>query len=455
MFFNPLFLQNVGNAEGNVLLKPQKTNGSGYLFSDIINVQAKSEEGTILAADLLPGTTGTAQTEGDVTVLENMLKNIAEGLVGIFQNQEGTETPKISKGLQNLQDGNLTDKELTKLISFLVGIKSSLISNENTEVNKDSSNKKLQSNNIDLSTMNDLLGSGKTLSIVFGSESQSLKIDIQRVESGVKGSSAFKVKLNVSENTNDLQAAQYSNAKSFFIVKVDMGTGSTNANKTLYSSVSKELPAMFKTDTAVKKTASVKPQQETGSISNKNINNQSVTATADLSKNIVTDQTPVLKHLKPEFSNNVLNPEKFVTHSTSAKDLQTVQNPSDAKHVAMDSKDVQLKEIVKEVSNPKTVVGQKDITKTKAESSNVKTGSVKPEVVSKQVVDQNNVVPKISTNVKENKVEISQADIRKNVIVNAGPEKDITKTEVESSNVKTGSVKPEVVSKQVVDQNNV
>ncbi|MBI9073158.1 MAG: flagellar hook-length control protein FliK, partial [Melioribacteraceae bacterium] len=98
---------------------------------------------------------------------------------------------------------------------------------------------------------------------------------------------------------------------------------------------------------------------------------------------------------------------------------------------------------------------EKDITKTKAESSNVKTGSVKPEVVSKQVVDQNNVVPKISTNVKENKVEISQADIRKNVIVNAGPEKDITKTEVESSNVKTGSVKPEAASKQVVDQNNV
>jgi len=143
MVFNPLFLQNTSGVENIHPEKVNKLSGSGYLFSDIINVFMNAEEGESL-------TKLTQEFLGSAQIKENNGSPVVLSLLG------ETSIP-VNGEIKNLQ---------LKIEDFLpAGLKKKLTKNEN-DADKNITEKSLTADHKQLvqilETINQLLGIGKS-----------------------------------------------------------------------------------------------------------------------------------------------------------------------------------------------------------------------------------------------------------------------------------------------------
>lgn len=142
MVFNPLFLQNAAGVENIHPEKVNKLSGSGYLFSDIINVFMNAEEGESL-------TKLTQEFLGSAQIKENNGSPVILSLLG----ETSINVSDVSKNLQ------------LKIEDFLPsGLKKKLIKTE-SEADKNIVEKSLNADQKQLvqilETINQLLGIGK------------------------------------------------------------------------------------------------------------------------------------------------------------------------------------------------------------------------------------------------------------------------------------------------------
>lgn len=198
MFFNPLFLRNLGGSEGAMPMNTGKPSGKGYLFSDIINVHLNSEEGKAML-----GSSASDEKEGASSLVKSILPELNKFILNAL-NHNGKDVPSKGNGIQQISEGSITEAELDVLIASLMSLKlqnTDKKAGENSESNGNSENKQILLDASNIKELEKLFKEGQPLVISLDNKLQSLNIEVEPAnkESSGKELSGFVGKAGTAE----------------------------------------------------------------------------------------------------------------------------------------------------------------------------------------------------------------------------------------------------------------